>query len=110
MVPTAMPFARALCIVVDYYLSEGREVRFAHMLSQAGAPGVAFDEAIGEALGWFHSLPRSETLLRDRAGTSQWRHTESLTSGYTFHQSIGVICALTPVACSLMHPKLFVKV
>lgn len=77
-----MPFARALCVVVDYYLSEGRAARLAHVLSQADVPGAAFDEAIREALGTWCSLINSEILLRRGAESVQWQHSKSLTSGY----------------------------
>lgn len=49
LVPTAMAFARALCVVVDYYLSEDRATRLVRVL--ADAPGAAFDKVIDEALG-----------------------------------------------------------
>ena len=63
LVPTAMPFARALCVVVDYYLSEGRAARLASILSQAGAPSAAFDDAFGEAIGERHLLTEAGHVL-----------------------------------------------
>ena len=82
LVPTAMPFARALCVVLDYYLSEGRAARLAHVLSQVDVAGAAFDEAISEALGMCCSFINSKILLRRGAESVQRRHSESLTSGY----------------------------
>ncbi|KZT64796.1 heme peroxidase [Daedalea quercina L-15889] len=50
LVPTAMPFSRALCQVVDYYLSDERQARFSELLSRAREPNPDFDAAIAEAL------------------------------------------------------------
>lgn len=77
-----MPFARALCDVVYYYLSEERTTRLVRVLSEAGAPGVAFDEAISEALGMCCLITRFCSILRQGADVSQWQHAESFTAGY----------------------------
>lgn len=51
LVPTAMPFARAICQVIDYYLCDERCTRFSEHLARSRRPDAAFDKAVAEALG-----------------------------------------------------------
>lgn len=44
------------------------------------------------------------------ADVSQWKHAEAFTSGYGLVCYLKKWCVLNPHVCSLMHPKLFVKV
>ncbi|TFY60825.1 hypothetical protein EVJ58_g4902 [Rhodofomes roseus] len=50
LVPTAVLFSRAICQVVDYYLSDERRARFVDVLSRSQRPDAAFDAMIAEAL------------------------------------------------------------
>ena len=80
LVPTAMPFARALCVVVDYYLSEGRAE-----CDEKASSGSARSAMQG---GW---LARASCLTWSRGRRSRWysstsglvhRHTRVSETGY----------------------------